>query len=153
VIHRAQSRLGERKYNLLFNNCEHFATWCKTGVSYSKQVRKFIPTLEKLKVQSLYEPIHQAIKNSEKEEAQKLLNQALGDIKKVWEEIQPQYRQYREDAQTWEKVALKALQNQREDLAREAIKRKLIAQENAQKLAEKLQQLGTMTEVLLRNKG
>jgi len=26
VVHRAIARLGEQKYNLLFNNCEHFAT-------------------------------------------------------------------------------------------------------------------------------
>lgn len=39
VIQRAKSRLGEGKYNLLFNNCEHFATWCKTGLQDSEQVR------------------------------------------------------------------------------------------------------------------
>lgn len=39
AIQRAQSRLGESKYSLLFNNCEHFATWCKTGSHESEQVR------------------------------------------------------------------------------------------------------------------
>jgi hypothetical protein len=39
VIRRAKSRLGESKYNLLFNNCEHFATWCKNGSSESEQVK------------------------------------------------------------------------------------------------------------------
>lgn len=29
VIERAKSRLGEQKYNLLINNCEHFAYWCR----------------------------------------------------------------------------------------------------------------------------
>lgn len=43
VINRAQSRLGEKQYNLLFNNCEHFATWCITGESKSQQVENFIP--------------------------------------------------------------------------------------------------------------
>jgi Lecithin retinol acyltransferase len=38
VTERAKSRLGESEYNLLFNNCEHFATWCKTGAPASKQV-------------------------------------------------------------------------------------------------------------------
>lgn len=38
VIRRAKSRLDEKKYNLVFNNCEHFSTWCKTGRSKSKQV-------------------------------------------------------------------------------------------------------------------
>jgi hypothetical protein len=38
VIERANRRLGERKYHLVFNNCEHFATWCKTRRHRSKQV-------------------------------------------------------------------------------------------------------------------
>lgn len=38
AVERALSRLGERGYNLFFNNCEHFATWCKTGERRSKQV-------------------------------------------------------------------------------------------------------------------
>lgn len=41
VIKRARRRLGERKYNVLFNNCEHFANWCKTGRSRSRQVGNF----------------------------------------------------------------------------------------------------------------
>ena len=39
VVKRAQSRLEEDKYNLFCNNCEHFAMWCKTGISTSKQVK------------------------------------------------------------------------------------------------------------------
>lgn len=39
VIQRAESRLGENAYDLFDNNCEHFATWCKTGIHISEQVR------------------------------------------------------------------------------------------------------------------
>lgn len=39
VIQRAESRLGESGYNVFGNNCEHFAYWCKTGLSYSEQIR------------------------------------------------------------------------------------------------------------------
>lgn len=39
VVIRAYSRLGESEYNLLCNNCEHFATWCKTGNHISEQLR------------------------------------------------------------------------------------------------------------------
>lgn len=39
---RAKSRLGEDKYNLAFNNCEHFAIWCKTGIKESSQVDEFL---------------------------------------------------------------------------------------------------------------
>ncbi len=38
TIRRARSKLGEQGYNLLLNNCEHFAFWCKTGVAKSSQV-------------------------------------------------------------------------------------------------------------------
>lgn len=38
TIKRAFSRLGERKYHLFKNNCEHFACWCKTGICQSEQV-------------------------------------------------------------------------------------------------------------------
>lgn len=37
VVTRAKSRLGERNYDFFFNNCEHFANWCKTGRSFSWQ--------------------------------------------------------------------------------------------------------------------
>lgn len=45
TIDRAKSRLGERDYSLPFNNCEHFAIWCKTGLSNSSQVDRFIEVL------------------------------------------------------------------------------------------------------------
>lgn len=31
VMARALSRLGEEKYNLMTNNCEHFVRWCRNG--------------------------------------------------------------------------------------------------------------------------
>ncbi len=42
VVLRAQSRLGERDYNPVTLNCEHFAMWCKTGNSTSDQMNKAI---------------------------------------------------------------------------------------------------------------
>lgn len=38
VIARAEEMLGEEGYNLVTNNCEHFAAWCKTGEKHSKQI-------------------------------------------------------------------------------------------------------------------
>ncbi|RKU05254.1 hydrolase [Burkholderia sp. Nafp2/4-1b] len=35
---RAASRLGECRYRLLTNNCEHFCLWCLFGVGRSEQV-------------------------------------------------------------------------------------------------------------------
>ena len=44
TLRRAMGRLGEQDYNLLFNNCEHFAHWCKTGRHRSEQVENWLQT-------------------------------------------------------------------------------------------------------------
>ncbi|MCP9927156.1 lecithin retinol acyltransferase family protein [Cyanobium sp. CH-040] len=44
TLRRAMGRLGEQNYNLLFNNCEHFAHWCKTGRHRSGQVEGWLHT-------------------------------------------------------------------------------------------------------------
>ena len=43
IVKRARSFVGkgEGTYNLVLNNCEHFAVWCATGVYYSSQVEKY----------------------------------------------------------------------------------------------------------------
>jgi hypothetical protein len=38
IVLRARSRLGECRYDLLENNCEHFCNWCLRGESRSPQV-------------------------------------------------------------------------------------------------------------------
>ena len=42
VVRRARSRLGENRYNLLTNNCEHFCQWCVRGEHRSYQVDELI---------------------------------------------------------------------------------------------------------------
>jgi hypothetical protein len=37
-VARARSRVGENRYHLLSNNCEHFASWCISGTGRSMQV-------------------------------------------------------------------------------------------------------------------
>ncbi|MEN8216102.1 MAG: lecithin retinol acyltransferase family protein [Pseudomonadota bacterium] len=41
VIRRARSRLKEKEYDLLFNNCEHFANWCAIGKKQSQQISTY----------------------------------------------------------------------------------------------------------------
>jgi hypothetical protein len=38
VVRRARIRLGEDRYRVLTNNCEHFCEWCTRGVPRSYQV-------------------------------------------------------------------------------------------------------------------
>ncbi|HEU0199218.1 MAG TPA: lecithin retinol acyltransferase family protein [Burkholderiaceae bacterium] len=40
IAARARARIGEDRYHLLTNNCEHFAAWCIEGKNRSTQVRK-----------------------------------------------------------------------------------------------------------------
>jgi hypothetical protein len=40
VLERAESHLDETQYHLFFNNCEHFAVWCKIGKHTSEQVKR-----------------------------------------------------------------------------------------------------------------
>ena len=52
TVQRAESRLGEKKYNIATNNCEHFAIWCKTGVSESTQVEEFLRKIREIRTSS-----------------------------------------------------------------------------------------------------
>jgi len=42
IVARARSRLGENRYRVLTNNCEHFSEWSRFGVSRSSQVERWI---------------------------------------------------------------------------------------------------------------
>jgi hypothetical protein len=42
VVRRAISRLGENRYHVLRNNCEHFCEWCVSGEHRSYQVERLI---------------------------------------------------------------------------------------------------------------
>lgn len=42
VASRARSRLGEDRYHLLTNNCEHFCEWCVRGQHRSYQVETLL---------------------------------------------------------------------------------------------------------------
>lgn len=44
VVARARSRLGEDRYRITSNNCEHFCEWCIYGEPRSEQVESLIAT-------------------------------------------------------------------------------------------------------------
>ena len=48
IVRRARSRLGERCYDVLRNNCEHFCNWCQVGESRSTQVDLLLQRMERM---------------------------------------------------------------------------------------------------------
>ena len=42
IVRRAKSRIGEKDYHLVGNNCEQFVNWCRTGQHESQQVNEKI---------------------------------------------------------------------------------------------------------------
>ena len=52
VVVRARSRLGENEYTIFDNNCEHFALWCKTGISMSQQVKNIGDAAKKATIEN-----------------------------------------------------------------------------------------------------
>ena len=42
ILNKARRALNQEGYNLVYSNCEHFATECRYGQSNSRQVRKYI---------------------------------------------------------------------------------------------------------------
>lgn len=50
TVARARRRIGEKSYDLLENNCEHFALWCKTGIAESQQVECLMDCISTIKL-------------------------------------------------------------------------------------------------------
>ena len=44
TVKRAMSKLGKKDYSFINNNCEHFAFWCKAGLSTSSQINNIVTT-------------------------------------------------------------------------------------------------------------
>lgn len=48
IIENARSRIGEGGYNIVYNNCEHFAYECIFGKKYSSQAEKAKEVIKKM---------------------------------------------------------------------------------------------------------
>lgn len=48
TINLAREQLLDKSYSMIWNNCEHFATYCATGKKKSRQVRRAISGLSTL---------------------------------------------------------------------------------------------------------
>ena len=142
VVERAESRLGEQRYNLFFNNCEHFANWCKTGDSVSPQLSGFGLRLEQIKL-----PVGLTRQAAQQETPQAILDlfeTALGNLVIATNTLLPDYEQVQADSVQWKQVAETALNRGREDLARAALYKRRNAQTKSDAMQQQLQDLSDL---------
>jgi hypothetical protein len=144
VIQRAESRLGEQRYDLFFNNCEHFANWCKTGRNESLQLNSFGLQLDQIKLPQVHHLADQAAQDESPAEILQLFEKALGNLAIATQTLLPEYQQTQKAIDTWQRVAQTALARNREDLARAALHRKVAARKHAQQLKQQLTELSDL---------
>lgn len=142
VLNRANSRLGEQRYNLFFNNCEHFANWCKIGKSVSPQLDNFGLQLDQLKLPG--DLTRQAAQQESPQAILDLFANALENIAIATNTLLPDYKQAQADSKQWQRVAELALSRDREDLARAALHKRRIAQKKANAIKTQLQDLSDL---------
>ncbi len=144
AIQRAESRLGEQQYNLFHNNCEHFATWCKTGRNESSQLASFGIDASQLGSLDARRMIEQAAYAPNPAEAIALFQQATDNIAIAQNRLESEYAQIQVEIETWHKAAQLALKQGKEYLARAALERKVQAKRRASELQPQLDQLNEM---------
>ncbi|NEQ52567.1 MAG: hypothetical protein F6K11_20915 [Leptolyngbya sp. SIO3F4] len=142
VIDRAESRLGEQRYNLFFNNCEHFANWCKTGESVSTQLNEFGLRLDQIKLPGGL--TRQAAQQEQPQAILDLFAKALDNIAVATSTLLPEYEQAQADSKQWEHVAEVALRRGREDLTRAALHKRRDAQQKVKATKAQLQDLSDL---------
>lgn len=151
VIQRAESRLGEQRYDFFFNNCEHFATWCKTGRNDCRQLQNFGLKLDQIKVPQVGQLANQAARDEAPEAVLGLFKTALDNLAIATNTLLPDYQKTQNDIQSWQKVAQKALSRNREDLARAALHRKVVAKKKAQTLKQQLAEISDLQLTIQRD--
>ncbi|ESA36778.1 phage shock protein a suppresses sigma54-dependent transcription [Leptolyngbya sp. Heron Island J] len=142
VLSRAESRLGEQRYNLFFNNCEHFANWCKTGKNVSPQLNEFGLRADQIKLPRGV--TRQAAQQQSPQAILDLFTRALENIAIATNTVLPEYEQAQADSEQWKKVAQAALNRGRDDLARAALYKRRDAKKKAEALQQQLQDLSDL---------
>jgi Lecithin retinol acyltransferase/PspA/IM30 family len=142
VIERAESRLGERQYNLLTNNCEHFATWCKIGQSQCVQLAGIDVGLLKGFEQRFLDEATQG----NPVVAMEQLNLALGNVTIAQSEIQAQLAQAQKEMDTWQRAAQLALKQGKESLARAALERRYPFKKKVEELQQQLDEVRALQQ-------
>jgi hypothetical protein len=171
ILKRALSRLGERDYHLVFNNCEHFVTWCKTGKHQSSQVDQAVtaslvggvlggltlnpllaaPALAAAGVYGLghfQQQIRQAEISLNPQDAMQHLREALGELDAVQRSLQPKLDKVLREAYHWHCTAQLALKRGREDLSKAALLKKYPLKQEALQLRSQLDEVEALQQRL-----
>ena len=141
VMARAESRLGEQQYDLFFNNCEHFAHWCKTGRAESAQLTNFGLPLDQLNRPEFRRLSEASRHTPSPDQALGTFHQAMADIAIAYQAVLTDQQAAQAETADWQRVAYLALQRHREDLARAALQRKWQANQRVNNLTGELGQL------------
>lgn len=152
VVARAERRLGEQRYDFFTNNCEHFATWCKTGRSECDQLAIFGLQMDRYNLPDMRRLIEGAARDRAPGEATSLFRRALANISTAHQRLKSQYDEAKQEMNTWQRVAEEALRRGREDLARAALHRKINAQKKTEDLTRQLTELVDVQLTLERNR-
>ena len=151
VIRRAESRIGEQRYDLFSNNCEHFATWCKTGKNESAQLRQFGFGFSGFSPADTQRLAQQAAQSADPRQTLPLFNQALNNIAIARAPVQSRYDRAIADIKTWHRVAQQALSQGKEAIAKAALRRKVESKKQMAGLREQLDQLDALQQNLQNN--
>ena len=143
TLRRAMSRIGEQNYNLLFNNCEHFANWCKTGKHRSKQMEEWLQSssirsiaIGQLIPAAFFSGLNLLLaKGLEDEFSRKKAKQAIDHLEQLRKVIVRKLESTLEEIENW----LKAERNSNISQNNYEIKQKLLFQ--GQDLADQLNTL------------
>ncbi len=109
TLRRAMNRLGEQRYNLLFNNCEHFATWCKTGTHRSNQMEDWLKNgslssiaIGQLMPAALFTGLNLLLKKGLADEASRnKAKQAIKNLEKLRKAITYKLESTLEEVESW----------------------------------------------------
>jgi len=148
VIERAESRLGERRYILLTNNCEHFATWCKIGQSECIQLAGLDVGLLKQFDRGFVEEAAQGNPVAAMEQ----FRLALGNLAIAHSELQTQLAQAQKEMDTWQRAAQLALKQGKESLARAALERRYPFKRKVQDLQQQILELVALQQSIERDR-
>lgn len=151
VMQRAESRIGEQQYQLLTNNCEHFATWCKTGQTESQQLLEYGLGFGSINPFESRQILDRSTQSGNPVETVALLTQALNQAVITRKQLQDQANRMQTEMSSWHRVAQAALAKGREDLARAALERKVQAKQKWQRIQDQIDNLDAMQETLVQN--